>query len=89
MATATESVQGVKTGLQFVTEAISPIPGGSNLINGDFKQAGIHAGIGILAGVLFGLPGLLVVKANSFTKATTGRSLLEYLNVGDSGGAKK
>jgi hypothetical protein len=89
MASATESVQGVKTSLQFVSEVISPVAGGSNLINGDFKQAGIHAGISLLAGALFGLPGLLVVKANSFTKATTGRSLLEYLNVGDSTAAKK
>ena len=86
MATATESVQGVKTSLQFVSEAI--IPGGSNLINGDYKQAGIHAALGLVAGALFGLPGLLVVRANSFTKATTGRSLLEYLNVGDSGAKK-
>lgn len=87
MASATESVQGVKTGLQFVGEAI--IPGGSNLVNGDFKQAGIHAAAGLVAGLVFGLPGLLIVRANSFTKATTGRSLLEYLNVGDSSAAKK
>ena len=82
MASATESVQGVKTGLQFVGEAI--IPGGSNLVNGDYKQAGIHAALGLVAGALFGLPGILLVRAHSFTKATTGRSLLEYLNVGDS-----
>jgi hypothetical protein len=88
MASATESVQGVKTSLQFVSEAL--VPGGSNLVNGDFKAAGIHAVLGLVAGALFGLPGLLVVRANSFTQATTGRSLLEYLNVGESStGAKK
>lgn len=87
MASATESVQGVRTSLQFVSEAL--MPGGSNLINGDYKAAGIHALLGLVAGAVFGLPGLLVVRANSFTHATTGRSLLEYLNAGEPPTAKK
>lgn len=81
MASATENMQGLKTGLQFASELV--IPGGSNLVNGDFKQAGIHALLGVVAGALFGVPGLVAVAANSFTKATTGRSLVEHLNVGE------
>jgi hypothetical protein len=81
MASATESVSGMKTGLQFASELV--IPGGSNLINGDYKAAGIHAVLGCIAGALFGTPGLVLVAANSFTKATTGRSLVEHLNVGE------
>ncbi len=81
MASATESVSGMKTGLQFASEMV--IPGGSNLINGDYKTAGVHAVLGLVAGALFGTPGLVLVAANSFTKATTGRSLVEHLNVGD------
>jgi hypothetical protein len=82
MASATENVNTVKTGLQFASELV--IPGGSNLINGDLKQAALHAGLGLLAGAVFGLPGLIVVAANSFTRATTGHHLYEALNTPDS-----
>ncbi|HYY98384.1 MAG TPA: DUF6072 family protein, partial [Pyrinomonadaceae bacterium] len=77
MPSATDNLQTVKTGLQFASEAV--IPGGSHLVNGDLKQAGIHAVAGIVAGALFGLPGLIVVAANSFTRATTGHHLYESL----------
>ncbi len=81
MASATDNMQGLKTGLQFASELV--IPGGSNLVNGDLKQGGIHVALGIVAGALFGVPGLIAVAANSFTKATTGRHLTEHLNIGD------
>lgn len=70
----------LKTGLQFASEVV--MPGGSNLIAGNYTQAAIHAGLGILACSLFGLPGLLVVAANSFTRATTGHHIHESLNLG-------
>lgn len=82
MPSATDNMQTVKTGLQFASEVV--IPGGSNLINGDLKQAGIHAALGIVAGAVFGLPGLIIVAANSFTRATTGHHLYESLNTPDS-----
>ncbi|HVF55641.1 MAG TPA: DUF6072 family protein [Pyrinomonadaceae bacterium] len=82
-ASDAKNVQPVKTGVQFASEVL--IPGGSNLINGDFKTAGIHAAIGLAAGAIFGLPGILLVSANSFTKATTGSSLLTHLNITDGG----
>jgi hypothetical protein len=41
-------VQPLKTGLQFASEIV--IPGGSNLIAGNYSQAAIHAGLGLVAG---------------------------------------
>jgi len=66
--------------LAFASEVL--IPGGSNLLTGNYTQAAVHAGLGILAGALFGLPGVIIVAANSFTKSTTGQSLYESLNFG-------
>ena len=76
MATrASDSNVPLKTGLAFASEVV--VPGGSNLLAGNYTQAAVHAGLGILAGAFFGLPGVIVVAANSFTKATTGTSLYE------------
>jgi Family of unknown function (DUF6072) len=81
MATrTTDSNVPLKTGLAFASECV--IPGGSNLLTGNYAQAALHAGLGILAGAFFGLPGVIVVAANSFTKSTTGQSLYESLNFG-------
>ncbi len=73
------SMETVKTGIQFSSEIL--VPGGSNLIKGDLVQGGLHAVLGLAAGALFGLPGLLLVKANSFTKAKTGNHLHEHLGL--------
>jgi hypothetical protein len=81
MPSATDNLQTVKTGLQFASEAV--IPGGSHLINGDLKQAGIHAVAGIVAGAIFGPIAVLVVAANSFARATTGHHLYESLQTTD------
>lgn len=59
------------------------LPGASNLVKGDLKQGGIHAIVGMAAKTAFGLPGLLLVSANSFTKAVTGRHLHEHLGFTD------
>src|ERR687884_580617 len=67
-------------GVDFASELI--VPGGSNLVEGDLKQGAIHAVLGLIAKSMFGLPGLIAVSANSFTKATTGRHLYEHLGIG-------
>lgn len=87
MASATENMQGLKTGLAFASELV--VPGTSNLWNGDYKTAGVHILAGVVAGTLFGVPGLIAVAANSFTKATTGRTLVEHLGAGEGPAAKK
>jgi len=78
MATRTSaSNEPLKTGLAFASEVV--IPGGSNLLSGNYKQGLIHMGLGFVAGALFGLPGAIMVAANSFTRSTTGHHLYEAL----------
>jgi len=79
MATRSTAASGepLRTGLAFASEVV--LPGGSNLLAGNYKQGLIHAGLGLLAGSIFGLPGALVVAANSFTRSTTGHNLYEAL----------
>ena len=60
------------------------VPGGSNLIEGNYLQGAIHAVLGLLAKSVFGLPGLILVSANSFTKANTGRHIHQHLGLGAS-----
>ena len=55
------------------------IPGGSNLIKGDIAQGGLHFVLGIVAKVAWGLPGILLVHANSLVKARTGNHIHEHL----------
>jgi hypothetical protein len=81
MAEDTGLSNPVKTGIKFAGEYV--VPGGSNLVKGDLKQAGLHAVAGLVARVAFGLPGLLLVSVNSLTKATTGRHLYEHLGLDD------
>lgn len=80
MLTKTEELKPLKTGLQFASEVV--IPGGSNLVSGEFSQGALHFGLSILAGALFGGPGILLVAANSFAKATTGHHIYESFNLG-------
>jgi Family of unknown function (DUF6072) len=64
-------------GLQFFGECL--VPGGSNLVKGNIRQAAVHAVLGMAARAFFGMPGLLLVSSNSIAKARTGRYLHEYL----------
>ena len=75
---ATDTHSPVMTAAQLASEIVLPIPGGSNLLNGDIKQAGLHAVLGLAAGALFGPVGVILVGANSFSKATTGLNLHEH-----------
>ena len=75
----TERPDPLHVSVDFASELI--VPGGSNLVEGNFKQGAIHAVLGLVARSMFGLPGLILVSANSFTKATTGRHLHEHLGL--------
>lgn len=79
MANEPENLDPVKRTVLFTSEYL--VPGGSNLIQGNIKQGGLHVALGFLARAAFGVPGLLVVSANSFTKAVTGRHLHEHLGL--------
>ena len=76
---STESNDGVKLAASFASETL--VPGGANLVHGDFGQAGLHFVLGVAARSLFGLPGLVLVTANSLVKAKTGRHLTEHLGL--------
>lgn len=54
-------------------------PGASQLIDGNIKSGGLHILGGLAAKALFGLPGFLLVAANSYTKSVTGESLYKTL----------
>lgn len=73
------TVDPIKAGIEVASEYVLPLPGGSNLIKGDFKQAIIHAGLGIVARSLFGPIGLLLVSANSLSVALTNHGLVDNL----------
>jgi uncharacterized protein DUF6072 len=79
MATTTEVPEAVKTGAQFASEVA--FTGSANLLKGDVKQFAIHGLLGFAARSLFGLPGGLLISANSFVKATTGAHLYEHLGL--------
>jgi hypothetical protein len=68
----------LKSGIALAGEYL--VPGGANLVSGQYKEAGIHAAAGLLAKVIWGVPGLLLVSANSFSKAVTGQNLWEHVS---------
>lgn len=82
MAEETVQVDPLRAGLQVAGEYMLPLPGGSNLIKGDIKQAITHAGLGIIARALLGPIGVLLVSANSLSVALTDRNLAENLSGG-------
>ena len=67
----------VKIGVEAISEIV--LPGGSNLVKGDLKTGGTHTALGFAAGLLMGLPGILLVSANSLSKATSGKNLWEHM----------
>ncbi len=79
MTEADERQTTLKTAAEFAAETL--VPGGANIVKGDLKNAGIYAAVGLAARYALGLPGLLLVSADSFTKATTGRRIAEHLGV--------
>jgi len=80
MKSEAEELEPLKSSVKFASEYLSP--GGSNLVEGNYVQGAIHAALGLIARSVFGLPGLIAVSANSFTKATTGRHIHEHLGLG-------
>ena len=87
MKSEAEELEPLKSSAKLASEYI--LPGGSNLVAGDFVQGGIHVVLGLIARSVFGLPGLIAVSANSFTKATTGRHIHEHLGLGIASPKKK
>jgi hypothetical protein len=60
-------------GLAFCGEYL--VPGGSNLVTGDFKQAAVHSVLGFAAGAVFGWPAVLLVSSHSMWTAIHSRRM--------------
>lgn len=72
------SGEALQRTLQFVSEVV--IPGGSNFARGDLLNGALYTVLGLAAKSIFGMPGLLLVSANSYTKARTGLSIFEHIH---------
>ena len=59
-------------------------PGTSLLVDGQIISGLIHVGLGIVARATLGLPGLVLVAANSYSKTVSGKSLLANFKSDDS-----
>lgn len=55
------------------------VPGSSLFLDGKFKNGFLHATAGLLAKAALGIPGLLLVGANSYCMSRTGKSLLSSI----------
>lgn len=72
-------INPVAASLELASELI--MPGGSNLLRGNFVQAGVHLVLGYAAKAAFGGPFMALVSANSLTRALTGHHLMEHLEI--------
>jgi hypothetical protein len=72
-------INPVAASLNIASELI--MPGGSNLLKGNFVQAGVHFILGYAAKLAFGAPFMALVSANSLTRAMTGHHLAEHLEM--------
>jgi hypothetical protein len=79
MAQLGTPINPVAAGLNIASELI--VPGGSNLLRGNFLQAGVHLILGYAAKAAFGAPFMALVSANSLTRALTGHHIAEHLEI--------
>lgn len=72
----------VDNAVKLVGEAF--IPGASRLLDGDVKEGAAHFVAGMLARMFIGPFGVLLVKANSFSRSVSGKNLAEQIGMGHS-----
>lgn len=78
--------QPLKTVIEFCGEFL--IPGGSNLVQGNWKRGGVYAVMGFAARAVLGVPGLLAVSSDSISMAITGQHIHQFLGQQASTGAR-
>ena len=66
----------LKNGARLIGETIIT-PGASLLADGQIKSGLLHVGAGLIARFTLGMPGLLLVAADSYSKTVTGKSLVQ------------
>jgi hypothetical protein len=67
----------LKNGARLIGETFIS-PGTSLLCDGQIKSGLLHAGAGLVARFTLGMPGLLLVAADSYSKTVTGKSLWQH-----------
>lgn len=77
-APANNATTPVVNAVKIVGE-VGVVPGTSLLLDGKIVPGLAHAVAGLAARAAFGIPGLIVVAANSYAKSVTGRHLHQQL----------
>ena len=57
------------------------LPGASRFIDGEVKDGVVHLAAGVVAGMFLGPLGLLLVKANSFSRSVAGKNVNEVVGL--------
>ena len=68
----------VEHAVKIIGEALL-VPGSSLLLDGKLKQGIIHFGVGGLAKLFLGVPGLSIVAINSYSTSVTGKGIIGNL----------
>jgi hypothetical protein len=74
--TFAEAPAGVVVGRGVRILGETRVPGASQFLDGKLKSGLLHVAVGVLARSLFGGVGVALVAANSYSKSTSGKSLL-------------
>jgi hypothetical protein len=72
-----EEINVVKNGARLLGETFIT-PGASLLANGQVGNGLLHVGAGIVARMFLGVPGMMLVAANSYSKTVTGKHVLAH-----------
>jgi hypothetical protein len=75
---ASKGTNLLKAGGKLLGE-VALTPGASLLLDGEIKSGVGHVISGLVARVLLGVPGVLLVAANSYATSITGESLLQNI----------
>ena len=67
----------VGNGVKLVGE-VAFLPGTSHLLDGNIKTGALYAAAGFAARILLGAPAVLLVAADSFSRSTSGKGLIDH-----------
>lgn len=67
----------VGNGVKLVGE-MAFLPGTSHLLDGNVKIGALYAAAGFATRLLLGAPAVLIVAADSFSRSTTGKGLIDH-----------
>jgi len=58
---------------------LAVLPGTSQLLDGNITSGAVHAALGLAAGALLGIPGVILVAANSYSQSVSNKGLYDYV----------